>query len=201
MINYQLLIKVNEILNINDIKNLSIMNKNLYNFYKNNINYIGLLKLKTLGFKTFNKEYNNFNIYSEIINLRYSSGDLIIKLNEKINFEDALRFSAAQGRLEVVKYLISCGANIHANNDQAFRFSAENGHLEVVKVLIESGADIHTYDDYALRWSAIYGYLEIVKVLIESGANIHACNDQVFQWSTDNGHLEVVKYLVSCKSS
>jgi len=32
-------------------------------------------------------------------------------------------------------------------------WAAENGHLEVVRFLIESGANIHAENDYALRWA------------------------------------------------
>ena len=46
---------------------------------------------------------------------------------------------------------------------------AENGHLEVVKYLVENGADIHANNDHALRWSARFGHLEVVKYLIEKG--------------------------------
>ena len=50
---------------------------------------------------------------------------------------------------------------------------AANGHLEVVKYLIERGADVHADNDYyALRYSAGKGHLEVVKYLIEKGANI-----------------------------
>ena len=33
------------------------------------------------------------------------------------------------GHLEVVKYLVSKGANVRANNDYAIRFASQFGHL------------------------------------------------------------------------
>ena len=39
------------------------------------------------------------------------------------------------GHLEVVKYLVENGANIHGRDDLAIRWASENGHLEVVKYL------------------------------------------------------------------
>jgi len=35
------------------------------------------------------------------------------------------------GNLTCVKYLVSVGADIHADNDGVLRWSAQNGHLEV----------------------------------------------------------------------
>jgi hypothetical protein len=37
--------------------------------------------------------------------------------------------------LEVVKYLVSVGADIHADDDAAVRLTSENGHLEVVEYI------------------------------------------------------------------
>jgi ankyrin repeat protein len=82
-----------------------------------------------------------------------------------------LRWSAENGQLETVKYLIEQGANIHANNDWALRWSARYGQLEIIKYLVEQGADIHADDDEALRESAENGQLETVKYLIEQGAD------------------------------
>jgi ankyrin repeat protein len=50
----------------------------------------------------------------------------------------------------VVRYLLEHGANIHAYNDEALRYSALNGHLEMIHYLVEHGANIHVYNDEAL---------------------------------------------------
>jgi ankyrin repeat protein len=70
-----------------------------------------------------------------------------------------------------------------------------NGHLDVARFLVENGADIHTDNDLALRWSAEYGYLDVVQFLVENGADIHADNDYALQWAARNGHLDVVRFL------
>jgi ankyrin repeat protein len=46
--------------------------------------------------------------------------------------------------------------------------SSENGHIDVVKFLVEKGSDIHAGHDYALKWSSQYGYIEVVKFLINA---------------------------------
>ena len=55
--------------------------------------------------------------------------------------------------------------DVNAYNNVLLFKSVESGRLEVVKYLIENGADIHAEDDYALKYSAINGHLEIVKYL------------------------------------
>ncbi len=55
----------------------------------------------------------------------------------------SLILASAEGHLEVVKYLVSEGADIHAENDCAARWASRKGHLEVVKYLVLEGADIH----------------------------------------------------------
>ena len=39
--------------------------------------------------------------------------------------------------VDTFEYLIEKDANIHADNDYALRYSAKNGHLDVVKFLVE----------------------------------------------------------------
>ena len=58
------------------------------------------------------------------------------------------------------------GVDIHYDNELALRVSAENGHLEVVKYLVERGADIDAREDEALFKSLKNGHFEIVEYLI-----------------------------------
>jgi ankyrin repeat protein len=58
--------------------------------------------------------------------------------------------------------------------------AACKGHLEVVKLLLSSGADIHHKDKIgvtALHWAARWGHLEVVKELMKNGARVEADND------------------------
>jgi hypothetical protein len=45
--------------------------------------------------------------------------------------------------LDVVKYLIENGADIHAKNDAALHHAVYRCHLNIVKYLIENGVDIN----------------------------------------------------------
>jgi ankyrin repeat protein len=108
----------------------------------------------------------------------------------------ALNGASENGHLEVVKYLVEAGADIHNSDEFPLRLAIYNGHLEIVKYLIELGADIHIYEDFALRIASRDGYLEIVKYLVEKGADIHAEDNCALNCAKINGHLEVVEYLL-----
>ena len=49
-----------------------------------------------------------------------------------------------------MKFLVSRVANIHVKDNFALRWSAVNGHLEVVKFLVEQGANISECNDWEL---------------------------------------------------
>ena len=40
-----------------------------------------------------------------------------------------------------------------------------NDRLDVVKYLVKHGADIHAHDNAPLKWAAIYGHLEVINYL------------------------------------
>jgi hypothetical protein len=74
--------------------------------------------------------------------------------------------------------------------------ACENGYLDVVKYCIENGADVHVEDDHALIWSAYRGNLEVVKCLVEYGADIHANNEASLRYSYRYIGSGAVKFLV-----
>ena len=201
-----------EIVKHNEVTNVILINQGIYI----NRDYLARLKIKECGLK-----YGDFDIYinikqylikneivdyQEIFVFSAEIGNLLVVkflydfvdincINQN-NFT-ALERCASCGNLEVVKYLVNKGGDIHTYGDYALRFSSSYGHLEVVKFLVSQGADIHAVEDCALRWSARTGHLEVVKFLVSQGANIHAKEDYALRWSSENGHLEIVNFLVS----
>jgi ankyrin repeat protein len=116
--------------------------------------------------------------------------------------------ASEHGHLDMVKYLVGLGADVHVNDDEPIRVASEHGHVEVVEYLVELGADIHVRDDEPLRWASEKGHLPVVKYLVSVGADIHAY-DHTNRCACEGGpvcgavvgasfgHLEVLKYLVS----
>ncbi len=47
----------------------------------------------------------------------------------------SFRTASQYGQLEIVKYQLSMGADVHAEHDFAIRYASTNGHLDVVKYL------------------------------------------------------------------
>ncbi|CAJ0937974.1 unnamed protein product, partial [Ranitomeya imitator] len=53
--------------------------------------------------------------------------------------------ASQEGHLELVKYLLSAGANVHASTatgDTALTYACENGHTDVAEALLQAGADL-----------------------------------------------------------
>jgi hypothetical protein len=98
-------------------------------------------------------------------------------------------------KLKTWLWLKQKNVNLNVNEDQALRWAAQNGYLEIVEFLLENSANLKTNENYALSEAARNGHLEIVKFLVKNGANVHAWNNYALRWAAENNHLEVVKYL------
>ncbi len=142
----------------------------------------------------------------------------VIRTHPRFNPHSALDDVASLGYLDLVKDLVSVGADVRYNRSAALQFAAKNGRLEVVKYLVEMGADFRVKFDYPIRIAAEKGHLEVVKYLVSLGVDpfvdILLGEDEYLedmyvdikygvQFKTlmisacSHGHLEVVKYLVS----
>ena len=78
-----------------------------------------------------------------------------------------------------------------------FRDASSRGYLDLVKYLVSLGADVSSYDDHALTWAAYNGHLSTVKVLVENGANVKARDNGLLRNVIYKGHTDIAKYLQS----
>jgi ankyrin repeat protein len=76
--------------------------------------------------------------------------------------------------------------NVHVKRDRALKNASLNGHLDIVEFLVECGADIHAEDDLSFRCACMYDHLPVVKFLVGKGANIHADGDAVLEYTQEN---------------
>ena len=121
---------------------------------------------------------------------------VIILSNQGARDNNTITIAAANGHLNVLKYVVEKGAYIHFNEEAGLRYASKNGYLDVVKYLVEKGADIHAMWDFSLRHASDNGHLEVVRYLVENGADIHAEDDTPVTAAYRNGHMDVVGYLV-----
>jgi len=94
----------------------------------------------------------------------------------------ALHYASMFGNLEIVKYLLEKGADIHLNSEagiDALHHASKFGNLEIVKYLISKGAEINKADNtgnYPIHAVSFFNHLNIMKYLCEKGAEIDCVN-------------------------
>ena len=109
------------------------------------------------------------------------------------------------GHLDVVKYLVSQGADVNEakNGWTPLHRAAARGHLDVVKYLVSQGADVNAKNNDGgtpFFMAAVHGHLDVVKYLVSQGADVNAEDNDgrtPLHWAAYNGELDIVKYLVS----
>jgi hypothetical protein len=76
-----------------------------------------------------------------------------------------LAAASARGDLQEVKRLINEGADVHYSDDLPLRRSVDFGRLDVVKYLISKGADPYAYDNWIFYncKSEVINYIKSLK--------------------------------------
>lgn len=122
-----------------------------------------------------------------------------------------LQLAAEQGRMEIVRYLVSAGADIDAPTPERtgevtpLRYAISNGDIEMVNFLISAGADVNKANSQGwtpLMTAARSGNTDIIDILLEAGADLHARTDTgrtVTRIASDAGYTDVVMKLTLLK--
>jgi ankyrin repeat protein len=83
-----------------------------------------------------------------------------------------LQICAEGGRNDLVKYLLSRGANPDTNDGAPLKLAVIHGNLDVVKTLIEAGANPNHPEALALFSALVNNNYDIAEFLLESGAKM-----------------------------
>lgn len=120
--------------------------------------------------------------------------------------ESALTLACYKGHLEMVKFLLSAGADQEHKTDEmhtALMEASMDGHVEVAKLLLDSGAQVNMPAESfesPLTLAACGGHTDLAMVLIERGANLEEVNDEGYtplMEAAREGHEEMVALLLS----
>lgn len=91
-------------------------------------------------------------------------------------------------------------ADVKYKNSNALQLAAANGHIDVVKYLLEKGSDPTANYSFGLRWAARQGYYDIAKILLEAGADPNAVGNYALKMAINYGHKNIVKLLSQFQS-
>lgn len=128
-----------------------------------------------------------------------------------------LSYSARDGEIDLVKFLISAKANVNKGISTPLILAAQEGHLDIVKLLLDAGANVNAYDEFgntalisAVTTSCYYRddeykctdekkKIEIVKLLLDAGANPNLSNKggvSAVTIAANNGYKEISQLFV-----
>jgi serine/threonine-protein phosphatase 6 regulatory ankyrin repeat subunit B len=120
----------------------------------------------------------------------------------------ALWLAAQQGHVDIVKWLISEGADVNIisqkNGFSALHMAVQKNKLDVVQLLLHHNANknIENMEGcYPMHLAISHGYLDMVNLLVDN-SNLNKTNDNIHQvtplWlASQHGKLEIVKFLAN----
>ena len=76
----------------------------------------------------------------------------------------------------------------------------QKGTPDLIRMLISAGADINADDGHALWAASYHGRADVVRLLLAAGADASARGDGALRWARKNGHYDVAKLLIDWAS-
>jgi ankyrin repeat protein len=139
--------------------------------------------------------------FTDIVKLLVEHGaDATYRQNEPIksaaSAKTATWFRTNHHHTNLIRYLMTHGANIKVGNDVIMRTAASRGDVELVKFAIKHGANVNAQNGYALIQASKNGRLPVVRYLVTHGADVTANNNQAIVLAAKGGYLYTVQHLL-----
>jgi ankyrin repeat protein len=120
--------------------------------------------------------------------------ELLLTFTSNRAFPDfALSKAARRGHSDIVRFLLSKGADVASLSGESLRFAIENNHPDVVRILLENGAELK---EGLITTAVAYGHTEIVRLLLNRGLDIRQFDNYGLFRAVENGYIEMVRYLL-----
>jgi ankyrin repeat protein len=132
------------------------------------------------------------------------------RIKKLLDFKDitgrtTLFHAVAQGKLEMVEYLVDKGADLEAKNNLGntpFMTAYMKGYVQIAHFLERKGASKEAQNNNGttlLHWSCKNSNLDIMRFLVGKGINIEPKDSKgitPLMYAAESGRLDIVDYLV-----
>jgi len=108
-----------------------------------------------------------------------------------------LWLAASYGSVEVVRWLLAAGADVHAFNELALRQAAALGHADVAEALLAAGAHVDVNAGEPLLRAINGGHEAVVRVLLAHGAATATVRFSALAAATTRGSARLVALLLA----
>jgi ankyrin repeat protein len=117
-----------------------------------------------------------------------------------------LNVATQAGNIEIVKYLVSQGADIHikdSSKETPLQIAIHEGNLELINFFLSKKADVNMKDHFnetSLHDATDKGKIEIVKLIVSHGADLNAKNnlrETPLLYAVKNNYSDIAEYLIS----
>ena len=111
--------------------------------------------------------------------------------------DDIFTEAAEHDHIEVVRMMLTAGANVHADDDSAFKSACRHGNIEMVRLLLSAGAHVDANQDEPLQLASVNGHVEVVRLLLNAGAHVNAVHESALRKSVLAKQVDVVRVLIA----
>jgi ankyrin repeat protein len=109
----------------------------------------------------------------------------------------ALKYASANGQDEVIKLLISHGADINDEDEGSpLHWAADQGQAKTLRLLASFGVDVQEEDNAALRQAVFNDHLAATEALLDLGADIETNDGYCIITAASRGFFELASMLV-----